>query len=78
MAHRGDCDADVQELRQIPRITRQLDAIQPDVLRQELREYGAWGAEELSDHDRNIGRILWLLSWDIKESDEYQEEDEEE
>ena len=74
MAHQGQCDADVAELRELPRIAKQLAGINADALRQELREYGAWDAAELADHDANLDRILFLLAWDVKESDEYRAE----
>jgi hypothetical protein len=35
----------------------------------ELKEYGAWDAEELADHEQNLQRILWLASGDITEQD---------
>jgi hypothetical protein len=39
------------------------------VLSAELKEYGAWGAEELADHDQNLQRVLWLAAGDITEQD---------
>lgn len=64
-SHSGDCESDILELRQSPGIKAQLDAIDPGVLREELREYGAWEDEELQDHDLNLSRILWLMCGDI-------------
>jgi hypothetical protein len=68
-SHPGACDADVAHLRTVPAIRRQLDKIAPDVLRAELREYGAWDAVELRDHDRNLSRILWLACGDIADAE---------
>ena len=67
-SHQGQCDSDVQYLSQIPSIKRQLARIDPEVLRNELREYGAWDAIELSDHEQNIQRLLWLACGDILDS----------
>jgi hypothetical protein len=39
----------------------------PDQIRAELKEYGAWDAEDLSDDDANLGRILWIGAGNIKE-----------
>jgi hypothetical protein len=44
-----------------------LDEINPTILSAELKEYGAWSAEELADHSQNIQRILWLAASDIRE-----------
>ncbi len=63
--HQGQCDADIAYLRQEPRIKRQLAKIDPALLRDELREWGAWDDDELSDHDANLDRILWLACGDI-------------
>lgn len=65
--HSGPCDDDVAALRAIPEIAKQLDAIDPDLLRRELAEYGAWEGEELADHDVNLSRILWLIASDAAE-----------
>lgn len=66
-AHQGQCDADVRELSKVPAIARQLSKIEPATLRDELKEYGAWDAEELADHDQNLQRLLWLAGGDISE-----------
>lgn len=66
--HSGQCDADVEALAHAPYVAEQLAAIAPDVLREELREYGAWEDDELQDHAQNLQRILWLLACDIAEN----------
>ncbi len=64
-SHQGQCDDDVKALSQVPRIARQLAKIDPQLLRDELREYGAWDGDELADHDQNLQRILWLAAGQI-------------
>ena len=64
-SHQGQCDLDVWELSHVPKIARQLAKIEPGTLRDELRESGAWDSEELSDHEQNLQRILWLAAGDI-------------
>jgi hypothetical protein len=64
-SHMGPCDADIRYLSQLPAIARQLRKINPEDLRKELEEYGAWGDEELSDHAQNLQRILWIACGDI-------------
>lgn len=66
-SHQGQCDDDVKWLSEQPKIKRQLNKIAPETLRNELREYGAWDAEQLADHEQNLQRLLWLAAGDIKE-----------
>ena len=65
--HPGPADADVAALRQVPAIRRQLDKLKPETVRDCLREYGAWDDAELSDHDANLSRLLWIAACDIAE-----------
>lgn len=62
-----DAEPDVLVLMQNPKIRRQRRKIDPELVRQELREYGAWEEEELADDDMNWVRILWLGANDISE-----------
>lgn len=66
-SHSGDCEPDILELRQDPEIEKQLKAIDPDLLKSELRGFGAWYDKELSDHDLNLTRLLWIACGDISE-----------
>ena len=66
-SHAGQCDADVAQLRQVPAIRRQLAKLKPETVRESLREYGAWDAAELADHDANLTRLLWVACGDIAE-----------
>lgn len=64
-SHQGQCDDDITDLRRLPAIRRQLDKIGEALLRDELREYGAWDDEDLADHDQNLSRLLWIACGDI-------------
>jgi hypothetical protein len=64
-SHQGQCDADVLALSKVPQIARQLAKIDPQDLRDELQDYGAWDDEELADHEQNLQRILWIACGDI-------------
>lgn len=66
-SHAGDCEGDIKYLRDVPAIRRQLAKLNPDKLRKELKEYGAWDEKELSDHDMNLTRWLWISCGDICE-----------
>lgn len=67
-SHPGRCDEDVAELMRNRTIQRQLKKIPPTLLRAELAEYGAWDEAELSDHDANLARIVWLAAGDIADN----------
>ncbi len=41
----------------------------PDKIRRELREHGAWTAEELEDDTANRRRIVWIAACNIAEDD---------
>lgn len=66
-SHPGPCDADVADLRQEPKIRRQLEKLKPELVAECLREYGAWDDEELADHEQNLSRLLWIACNDIAE-----------
>ena len=66
-SHPGNCDDDVAQLLEDRRIVRQLDKISAEKIRDELREYGAWDADELADDDANRERIVWIAAGDIVE-----------
>ena len=66
-SQQGQCDEYVKDLSEVPYIKEQLDKIDPELLSDELREYGAWDEIERADHAQNIQRILWLACSDIRE-----------
>ena len=76
-SHPGPCDADVARLRDVPYIREQLDRLPPALVAECLREYGAWDAEELADHDANLDRLLWIACGDISEEVFMRESEEE-
>lgn len=47
-----------------------------DAVRDELREYGAWGPADLEQDAANRGRLLWIASCDIREGREQESDDE--
>lgn len=63
--HQGQCDDDIAELRRIPAIRRQLDKLSPPLVAECLRDCGTWS--ELSNHDENLSRLLWIACSDIVE-----------
>ena len=69
MSHSGQCDSDIAAGRECPSLAAQLAAIDPATLRAELKEYGTWTDEELTDHETNLNRILCLAACDIRENE---------
>jgi len=67
VSHSGDAEADVVALLKDPKIQEQLAKINPDKIREELKEYGAWEDDELQDDEANKRRILWIGGGDISE-----------
>jgi hypothetical protein len=60
----GAADNAVAEARQYFNIE-----VPENDLRRFLKRYGAWDAEELSDHDANIDRLIWLACLDCRENE---------
>jgi hypothetical protein len=69
-AHGGQCDNDVKALSQNPMIAGQLSVLAPEMVSNELRDYGAWDAEELADHEQNLQRLLWCACGDLNEMED--------
>lgn len=71
-SHSGACDDDVDywsiRLLRPPEIT-------PDKLAAELKEYGAWDADELADDSANWRRIIWIAAGQIQEEEFYSSEE---
>ena len=67
-SHSGQCDNDIAYLRTLPNIKRQLNKIDKETLKNELKEFGAWDEIELDNHDENLTRILWIACGDIVEN----------
>ena len=75
-AHPGECLPEVQETMGLDWMAPQLAKVDPDDLRRELTEHGAWGDEELADHEANLERLVWIAANDVAEDpDTYAEEE---
>lgn len=66
-SHQGQCDGDVLALSSQPHIREQLNALDPALLAEELKGYGAWSDADLADREQNLQRVLWLAAGDIVE-----------
>jgi hypothetical protein len=63
----GQQEENVRALIREPNIRRQLTKIDPANIARELKEYGAWDAEELADAERNQIRLIWIAAGNIRE-----------
>jgi hypothetical protein len=65
--HQGPCDDDIRFLRTLPSIQRELNKLDDENVRKELKDYGAWDETELANHNENLNRLLWIACGDIQE-----------
>lgn len=65
----GAADKAIEALLTMPEVREELKDINPDKLRTELREYGAWDDEDLEDHETNLARILWIAAGNLFEEE---------
>jgi hypothetical protein len=69
----GAQDANVEALLRTPYIAAQFDmpfaTINPESVRQELKEYGAWDETELTDETKNRARILWIAAGNLRDEE---------
>lgn len=74
----AECSAPGRRDEAVARWAREIERPKectPDVLRDELRDSGAWDGEELSDDAANWERIIWIAACNIKEDPLSYEED---
>lgn len=69
----GAADDAIAHLRTLPEISEQLNSLNSETVRKELREYGAWDETELADHNANLSRLLWIAVCDCREQPEWYE-----
>ena len=60
-SHAGDCLEDIRGLLEKPYIKRQLKRIDPEMIKKELADCGAWSDEELENAQENQERLLWVF-----------------
>jgi hypothetical protein len=63
-SHQSPCDDDVAFW------AGKLDCpIEPETIAQELKDYGAWDADDLADHDANWRRVVWIAACNVREEE---------
>ena len=72
-SHSGPCDDDVEHWAPKVMAQAQVDNFpnKPTAakIRAELKEYGAWDADELEDDDANWRRLVWIAACNIADDD---------
>lgn len=72
----GSGSADAAVARWVPVVLEQTlqddfpNAPTNEKIRKELREYGAWDEDELSDSVQNFHRLVWIAACNIAEQEE--------
>lgn len=70
----GDCGADVEAWTGRIRELIERDGFKnrptPELIRDELEEYGAWDAGQLADDGANFERLVWLAACSIGEDEQ--------
>jgi hypothetical protein len=72
-SHSGQCDEDVESW--VERIKAQIESDSfllkplPNLIRAELKEYGAWSADELTNDEQNFRRLIWIAAGNISDDD---------
>ena len=73
-SHSGPCDDDiaywVTKVAAMAAADRADRGPEPDGIRAELKEYGAWDDEELEDDEANMRRLVWIAACNVAEESE--------
>lgn len=63
----GDNEPSVKIVMDKPYVKSQLQNLDKEKLKRELKEYGAWDDNQLNDHSENLMRWVWISASDISE-----------
>lgn len=65
----GNKDVAVDAVCNDTMVKEWLNRFSEENIKSALEEYGNWTEEELSDQKANINRLVWVLAWDIFDSE---------
>ena len=65
----GNNDVAVDAVCNDTMVKEWLNRFSEENIKSALEEYGNWTEEELSDQKANINRLVWVLAWDIFDSE---------
>ena len=66
----GENDLAVEAVADSPRIRMWMERYGDETIQRVLTECGCWTEEELSQRRANIHRLVWLLAWDVFDSED--------
>ena len=66
----GSNDAAVESVCNKPRLRCWMMRYSKELIREEIRSYSDWTEEELSSDEDNLQRLVWLLAWNVSDSDD--------
>lgn len=65
----GNNDVAVNAVCNDSKVKKWLDKYSDEQVKSALEEYGSWTEEELNDQEANKNRLVWVLAWDIFDSE---------
>lgn len=66
----GENDLAVEAVADSPRIRMWMERYGDETIQYALVEYGCWTESELTKRLSNIHRLVWLLAWDVFDSED--------
>jgi len=66
----GSNDAAVESVCNQPSLCCWMTRYSKELIREEIRSYGDWTEDELSNDENNLQRLVWLLAWDVFDADD--------
>ena len=65
----GENDVAVNDVANDERVCEWLNKYSDELICDTLAECGDWGEEDFSDRKTNINRLVWVLAWDVFDSE---------
>ena len=66
----GDNDLAVEAVADSPYVRMWMERYDDETIQHALAEYGCWTESELTKRLSNIHRLVWLLAWDVFDSED--------
>ena len=65
----GDNEVAVNAVSNDAKVKEWLGKYSDEQVKCALEEYGNWNEEELNNPETNLSRLVWMLAWDVFDSD---------
>ena len=66
----GDNDLAVEAVADSPYVRMWMERYDDETIKRALAGYGCWTEDELSQRLANIHRLVWILAWDVFDSED--------